>query len=75
MRTRAQAAVDALHLPGLIVGLREAGSKVGAAAVEILSRDETAGSWLQRVIHREVESRARTRGAAYWDAMFPGLSP
>ncbi len=70
-----QSAVAALQLPDVIVGLQEAGTKVGGAVSEILARDGAAESWLQRVILREVANRARTRGPEYWEAQFPGLSP
>jgi tellurite resistance protein len=55
--------------------LREAGTKIHTALREIKRREDEASSWMQRFIAREIEERTRTRGAAYWDAVFPGLSP
>ena len=57
------------------VALREAGVKIGTAYREIERREDEASSWMQRFIYREIEQRTRTRGARYWDELFPGLSP
>jgi tellurite resistance protein len=62
-------------LANLGTALREAGTKIATAVGELNRREEEAGSWMQRFIHREIEHRTRTRGPAYWDAMFPGLTP
>jgi tellurite resistance protein len=56
------------------VALREAGVKIGTAYREIQRREDEASSWMQRFIYREIEQRTRTRGAGYWDEMFPRLS-
>ena len=55
--------------------LREAGTKINTAIRELRQREDEAASWMQRFIYREVEQRTQTRGAAYWDAQFPGLTP
>jgi len=57
------------------VALREAGVKIGTAYRELERREDEASSWMQRFIYREIEERTRTRGAGYWDEMFPRLSP
>ena len=62
-------------LSAVLVGLREAGSKVNAAAREIAAREDGADHWVQRVIYREIADRAASRGPAYWDTLFPGMSP
>ena len=56
------------------VALREAGVKIGTAYRELERREDEASSWMQRFIYREIEQRTRTRGAGYWDEMFPRLS-
>ena len=62
-------------LANLGTALHEAGTKIATALRELNRREEEASSWMQRFIHREIEHRTRTRGPAYWDAMFPGLLP
>jgi tellurite resistance protein len=62
-------------LSDLGTALREAGTKIGTAVRELKRREDEATSWMQRFIHREIEHRTRTRGPAYWDALFPGLTP
>jgi tellurite resistance protein len=57
------------------VAVREAGVKIGTAYRELQRREDEASSWMQRFIYREIEQRTRTRGAGYWDELFPGLSP
>lgn len=59
----------------LTVALREAGTKIHTAVRELRQREDEAGSWMQRFIYREVEERTNTRGAAYWNAEYPDLSP
>lgn len=59
----------------LLLGLQEAGSKIRVAARELAGNPERADAWVQRVIYREIEQRARLRGAAYWDEVLPGMSP
>jgi tellurite resistance protein len=54
--------------------LREAGTKINTAVRELKQRDDEAANWMQRFILREVEQRTHTRGTAYWDAQFPGLT-
>jgi tellurite resistance protein len=63
------------NLTNLGVALHEAGTKINSAVQEIWRREDTASIWMQRFIHREIEQRTQTRGPAYWDAQFPGLSP
>jgi tellurite resistance protein len=63
------------HLSSLAVALREAGTKIHTAVRELRRREDKAGSWMQRFIYREVEQRTLTRGAAYWNAQFPDLTP
>ena len=60
---------------GLGVALREAGVKVRTAARELRKQEDQAGSYLHRVIGREVAQRLERRGPAYWDQLFPGLPP
>jgi hypothetical protein len=60
-------------LSNLGTALREAGTKIGTAVRELSRREDEAASWMQRFIHREIEHR--TRGPAYWDALFSGLTP
>ncbi|MET0410659.1 MAG: hypothetical protein ABW217_05160 [Polyangiaceae bacterium] len=55
--------------------LREAGTKISNALRELKRQEDEASSWMQRFIAREIEERTSTRGAAYWDKVFPGLSP
>ena len=55
--------------------LREAGTKISNALRELKQKEDEASSWMQRFIAREIEERTRTRGSAYWDTVFPGLSP
>jgi tellurite resistance protein len=57
------------------IAIREAGTKIRTALHELRRREDAAASWMQRFIHREIEQRAQTRDAAYWDQIFPGLSP
>jgi tellurite resistance protein len=59
----------------LLLGLQEAGSKVHVAAHEIAAHPQRADAWVQRVIYREIEQRARLRGPAYWEEVLPGLPP
>jgi hypothetical protein len=68
------AALSAAALANFGIALREAGTKINTAVRGLRQREDEAGSWMQRFIYREVEERARTRGMAYWDQMFPGLS-
>lgn len=56
------------------IALREAGAKVRTAAREIARTDDRT-AWVQRFIYGEVGQRAKTRGPAYWDDLFPGLLP
>lgn len=56
------------------VALREAGTKIHTATRELKRREDEASSWMQRFISREIEERARTRDAVYWDLVFPGLA-
>jgi tellurite resistance protein len=62
-------------LSNLGIALREAGVKIHTAYREIERKEDEASSWMQRFIYREIEQRTSTRGAAYWDELFPGLSP
>jgi tellurite resistance protein len=62
-------------LSNVATALREAATKIGTAVSEIQRREDAASSWMQRFILREIEQRTSTRGKAYWDAAFPGLSP
>jgi hypothetical protein len=55
--------------------VQEAGIKIHTAVRELKRRENEAASFMQRFIHKEIEQRSRTRDAAYWDAIFPGLSP
>jgi hypothetical protein len=55
--------------------LREAGTKISNALRELKRQEDEASSWMQRFIAREIEERTSTRGPAYWDKVFPGLSP
>lgn len=66
---------SATALSNFGIALREAGVKIHTAYRELERREDEASSWMQRFIYREIEQRTSTRGAAYWDAMFPGLSP
>ena len=69
------ATYDLPRLSNWLVGLQEAGAKIDAATREIARRRKPGESWVQRVIHRELENRASVRGPAYWDEVFPGMSP
>lgn len=51
----------------------EAGTKINTALRGLKQREDEASTWMQRFICREVEQRSRTRGAEYWDRIFPGL--
>jgi tellurite resistance protein len=62
-------------LANLATALREAGTKINTAVRELRQREDEAASWMQRFIYREVEQRTLTRGTAYWDVQFPGLTP
>src|SRR5256885_1250541 len=62
-------------LSTLMTALREAGMKIGQAARAFAPHEDRPGTWLQRVIYREIEHRARTRGPEYWNALFPGMPP
>jgi tellurite resistance protein len=53
--------------------LKEAAFKIHTAVREIAPREDVAPTWVQRIIYREIEQRARTRGPAYWEEQFPGL--
>jgi tellurite resistance protein len=64
-----------LQHSSLFIGLQEAVAKINAAAYEIAARHTQANGWVQRVIYREIENRARLRGPAYWAEVFPGMSP
>jgi tellurite resistance protein len=64
-----------LALSAVTSALREAGIKIHVAAREIVRGEDQASTWVQRFIYREIEDRARTRGPAYWDEVFPGLPP
>jgi len=55
--------------------LKEAAVKINTALREIARREDVEHTWVQRIIYREIEQRARTRGPEYWDAHFPGLLP
>lgn len=57
------------------IAIREAGTKIRTAVREVKRREDEATSWMQRFIHKEIEERTHTRDAAYWDMIFPGLSP
>jgi tellurite resistance protein len=61
-------------LASFAVALQEAGVKIQTAYRELERKEDEASVWMQRFIYREVEQRTRTRGAAYWDEQFPGLS-
>lgn len=65
----------AIKLSDVATALREAGTKIRTATREIRRREDEAASWIQRFIYHETEQRAQTRAAAYWDALFPGLTP
>jgi uncharacterized tellurite resistance protein B-like protein len=68
--------IDAISAgSALSTGLREAAGKIRTAVRGLPAREDLADSWVQRIILREIEQRARTRDAAYWDTLFPGLSP
>lgn len=58
----------------VVTALREAGVKVRTAAREIARADERT-TWVQRFIYGELSPRAKSRGAEYWDNLFPGLPP
>ncbi len=62
-------------LASFAVALQEAGVKIHTAYGELERKEDEASVWMQRFIYREIEQRTRTRGAAYWDELFPGLSP
>jgi tellurite resistance protein len=62
-------------LSTLATALREAVAKIHAASRVIVRGEDEASTWVHRFIQREIESRARTRGPAYWDEQFPGLPP
>lgn len=62
-------------LSNLGIALREAGVKIHTAYRELERKEDQASSWMQRFIYREIEQRTSTRGAAYWDELFPALSP
>ena len=62
-------------LAGFALALREAGVKIQTAYRELERKEDEASVWMQRFIFREIEQRTRTRGPAYWDEQFPGLSP
>jgi tellurite resistance protein len=64
-----------IFLSNASTALREAGTKIHTAVSELQRREDEASSWMQRFILREIEQRTSTRGAAYWDAAFPGLAP
>src|SRR5919204_2176478 len=55
--------------------VREAGTKINAAARVIVRGEDEANTWVHRFIYREIEDRVRTRGPSYWDEIFPGLPP
>jgi len=57
------------------IAVQEAGTKIHTAVRELKRREDEAASWMQRFILKEIEQRTRTRDAAYWDAIFPGLPP
>jgi tellurite resistance protein len=57
------------------IAVQEAGVKIHTAVRELKRREDEAASWMQRFILKEIEQRTRTRDAAYWDAIFPGLTP
>jgi hypothetical protein len=59
----------------LSTGLREAVGKIRTALRELPAGEDLGDTWVQRMIFREIEQRARTRDASYWNAQFPGLSP
>jgi tellurite resistance protein len=67
--------VNLTTLTNLGTALHEAGTKITTAVRELTRREDEASKWMQRFIYREIEERTRTRGPAYWDAQFPGLSP
>jgi len=53
--------------------LQEAGGKLRAAIGEIARSRSLGATWLQRIIAGQIKERAERRGAAYWDALFPGV--
>jgi tellurite resistance protein len=63
------------HLSTVATAFREAATKIRVATREIVRSEDPASTWVQRFIYREIEGRAGVRGAAYWDAVFPGLPP
>jgi len=63
-----------MHIPAeLETAVREAATKVRTAVREIAKKDPET-SWMQRVIYGEIALRAQTRGPAFWDDLYPGLS-
>lgn len=60
-------------MSNLGVALFEASTKINTALRGLKQREDEASTWMQRFIGREVEQRSRTRGAEYWDRVFPGL--
>jgi tellurite resistance protein len=60
-------------MSNLGVALFEASTKINTALRGLKQRENEASTWMQRFIGREVEQRSRTRGADYWDRVFPGL--
>jgi tellurite resistance protein len=73
MKTRMTASARGLSNFG--IALREAGVKIHTAYRELERREDEASSWVQRFIYREIQQRTSTRGPAYWDGLFPALSP
>jgi hypothetical protein len=51
--------------------LLEAGEKIRTGVDGILR--EKRGAWVHRIIYSELAKRAKLRGPAYWDELFPGL--
>lgn len=66
---------DASLFSRAAIAVQEAGVKIHTAVRGLKERENAASSWMQRVIVKEIEERTRTRDAAYWDALFPGLTP
>lgn len=67
--------VETNPLGHVAIAVREAGTKIRTAVREIRRREDEAASWMQRFIYKELEQRTSTRDAAYWDQIFPGLTP
>ncbi|HTP24792.1 MAG TPA: TerB family tellurite resistance protein [Anaeromyxobacteraceae bacterium] len=55
--------------------LRGSGTKIYTAIHQLKQRESEAEAWIQRFIYHELEHRAQTRSAAYWETLFPDMPP